>query len=255
MLGFLGAFYPWLTHWLELAMVALEVYVLFGFFALLTGLALVKSKEGVFPECLLNNFWTNRQLLNCGSRFTTGSGALNFLFYSIVQFLVIKPIIMLATAVYYQRQHQDFATGIKAILNIISALSIIFATVAVLRLYKGLRVQPNSVLVNHNGLTKILVVKLLFFFVVMNNLILRNMATRNALPVPVAFCDKGVAFNSTDTSNDWCENRTINVILIVESLICILPALISYRPHGLGLTRKIQWTNHGSRREVQDESI
>src|SRR5690606_36512686 len=110
--------------------------------------------------------------------------------------------------------------------------SVFVATLAVLRLYKGLKDQPNSVMDGHNGLSKIGVVKLLFIFVVLNNLVLRNLAAADKLPIPPGVCIPSVVL----IHREYCELRVINVVFLMEIVLCVIPAVISYRHHGLGLS-------------------
>jgi hypothetical protein len=141
-LGYVGVLYPYNFHWFELAGVFLEIYALFGFYALLTGLAYIKSPTGVFPDNLLNAKWTDRPFICCSYRFRTGNGALTFFFCQIGQFAIIKPALVLVSAIIFARTGSEPPLPLKLALNAITAISIFLATIAVLRIYKGLLVQP-----------------------------------------------------------------------------------------------------------------
>lgn len=215
----------------------MEAYVLLGFFAFLTGLAHVRGAPGTFPESLLQSKWTKRRTIRWGTPFKTGQGAQNFFFYSIVQFMIVKPVILLAIAIYYQKNGEDVPRNLRILLNLVSSLSIVIATLAVLRIYKGLISVPNSVLTGHRAILKIGVVKLLFIFIVLNSAVLKNLANNDSLPIPPRLCTEAVVAAS-DKNREFCEVRTINVIMILEILICMVPAILSYRHHGLGLSAK-----------------
>jgi hypothetical protein len=88
----------------------------------------------------------------------------------------------------------------------------------------------------HNGLIKIAVIKLLFVFIVLNNLVLSNLARNDKLPVPASLCTQDVV-DSGVPQRDLCELRTISGILMIETVLVVIPAVLSYRPHGLGLRR------------------
>ena len=241
-LAYCGLLFPWMTYWFDFIGVVLEIYVIFGFYAFLTGIGYVKGHPplGNFPDFLIEKEarWTNRPCCCFGRRFKTGVGSLTFLFYNIVQFAIIKSVVLLTLALLVFKSGQEPVQLTKILLNLVSSASIFIATAAVLRLYKEMRNQPNSVLEGHHGLLKIVVVKMLFVFIVLNNLILRNLAYAHILPIPPSLCTEAVK-DASQQFLGYCESRVINAIFIVEIVLCMIPAVISYRHHGLGLRRSL----------------
>lgn len=155
------------------------------------------------PQTSRRCWW--RCLGSCGKAFNDGQEALNNLVVQVLQYGIVKPTTDLIEAIVYTVR-PDAAVQSQRALQAIDIVSVVLALRALLICYVVLRRRKDpktkrSYFVGLSVLYKFLLIKLLFAFIVLNNLILSVLAAFDALETPSWLC---VTENATWVEEEDC---------------------------------------------------
>jgi Organic solute transporter Ostalpha len=229
-LAYFAAAFPWSNYWIGFVVSCLEAYCLSAFFALLAGLGHIFFSPSDFDKELLNSPWTNRYFIRCGSYFENGDVAFFVAKVSVLQILIVKPLVNLGKAILSTVTSKP-PSGAMIFLRVIDVISMISAIVYILRLYRCFAQASGSPLEGHNVLWKFMVVKLLFLFLVVKSILISPLVDAGVIPVDAWICPSD-AYDQPNSTR-YCQGRLEWVILIFEIVVLTIPACFSYRHHGL----------------------
>ena len=230
-LTYIAAAFPWCSAWVNFITSILESYCLIAFLALLSGLAHICFSKTAFREGIIQSYWTRKPFLFCGSSFSSGEYAYYVYKVCVMQVLLFKPLSTLIVAIATTITHGYLSTALRIFMRILGTVSLVISVLAILRLYKYLADAPGHPLQGHNVLAKFVVVKILFMFIVLDNLIIDPLVQNKIIPVDGWICPPDAY--AQELGQEFCFLRLICVIFICQIVFIILPAVYSYRHHGL----------------------
>jgi hypothetical protein len=224
----LCAFWPRIAIWIDVGFSFMEPYMLTCVFALITGFGWIKT-DGHFPEvAILQSPKTNRLCQCCGSEFSSGESALKVWKGFVLQFVLIKPCTTIFVAI-IEESGKDNLKGALIALNVIGTLSLIFSLLAIFRVYFSVREAPGAPLQGQRGFGKLLTIKILFTFIVLNRILVTPLINLGVIPVTSFFCSSNVL----ECYEEWCHIRFISVVLLMETVLLSFPAFLHFRHHPL----------------------
>ena len=109
----------------------------------------------------------------------------------VLQVGIVKPLATLVEAIIYQVNSKTHRIAFN-LLNAVSAISVIIALIALLRVYKATNHAPGLPLKNHNVVSKFIILKALFFLLIVNNLLFEPLIEGNSIPIPDWLCAASV---------------------------------------------------------------
>ena len=156
-----------------------------------------------------------RCLGSCGKRFTDGSEALTSLLVQVAQYAIVKPCTDVIEAIVYMVDISD-AVQAQRILQTIDVISVILALRALLILYVVLRrckdpVSKQSYFAGLSVVYKFILIKLLFAFVVLNNLILSVLSAFNAIDIPTWICAQNLTTEKPEDCTSLFKSKLQNL--------------------------------------------
>ena len=237
-----GAFLPWTALWMEFAQSLVEAYVLCGFLALLYGFGKLGTRN--MGEVFLNSRFASSPC-PCADQFESPGYAETWWKVMILQFSVIKPLTTLIPAVVDSQGH-PLATSSRQyiLLRIIAALSILIAVASILRVHNALAWCQENPYGNYRVFQKVAVMKLLFLFIILNTLIFAPLTASGAIPTQPWVCSADVVAYSAQYAQ-WCQDRTLQIIFMIEILIMTVPLVLYLRHHQLTQDEETGWPSCG----------
>lgn len=234
LVSMVGAYQPSQFDWVEFVYATLEAYILAGFVALLYGFGKIFTKD-IGQVFLESRFAAGPFPLLC-PKFTDPRFAERYWRVMILQFSVIKPITALIPAVMNERAGTHLAENdrLSILLRVIAAISIAIAVVAILRVHNALAYCKENPYGNHRVFLKVFVMKLLFTFIILNNLIVRPLVASGTIPVSAWMCPPDVVAASDDNAQE-CRDRLLQIAFLAEIVIMTVPLVFLFRRHQLVL--------------------
>mmetsp|Transcript_17090 Transcript_17090/g.20703 ORF Transcript_17090/g.20703 Transcript_17090/m.20703 type:complete len:365 (+) Transcript_17090:48-1142(+) len=217
-----------LSFWMEVIVSLLEGYILLFFVGLFIGWA---WRQGDPYKCLIESKWTRYPSKLCfrfgcyKKPFKTPEEAVNFILLCIYQYIVIRPGIALAVAIFYAVEGREPSRWTLFILAVIRVISIAVALLSLGRLYWALKTA--DLLTGLKGFRKLTIVKFLLTMIVFNSLVLSPLITNEKILVPNFLCsDAELAENKDD-----CQNALVQWILLLETSVLTFIAVLVFRVH------------------------
>lgn len=229
-LATITAYWPVILEEVEIAYAFLEAYIILLFFALFTSLGFARTKTPPgYLEHIKSHPATSRLVRFLGdsnwNTFRTGEGSLRFWRNLCLQFIVVKPITAIIAAIIVSRNGGILPPAVAIVLRVIGILSIVFALVALFRIYRATVSGEGRPFQGENVVRKFFIVKFIFFFViVINNLILKSLLSSGRMAIPAWLCEEAVYVGS-EVDKEHCKTRVVEVALIFECLLVALPAV------------------------------
>lgn len=186
--------------------------------------------------------------------FASGDSAFKSFYVQVVQIAFFKPASQLVIAIVEtvndaHGTHPNSKNALSTLMRVVSVISIGVTIVAILRIYKFLSAHPDEPLSGHLALAKFLVIKILFVFVIINQLFLVPLIIGSFIPIGNWICTPYAICSQMELQ--YCQNRLIEVIFAVEVLIMTIPAVATYRHHQLSvnvdLNKSDVWTTRRKR--------
>jgi len=164
-----------------------------------------------------------------------------------LQFAIIKPLGMVILLLAAIKNKAQPAQGLEFAIRLICAISIIRAIVALLGIYNALRRHESNPMGEHKVFWKLVIIKLLFGFIVLNYLIINSLAIYEKIPVDDWLCDSATqnsnitfatAFSAANTSAlPYCEQRLTNAAFVIELSLLVFPTVLFFRHHAFDETK------------------
>jgi len=159
-------------------------------------------------------------------------------FVAVGQIMVFRTIAQLINASVTQANNGQESNGLEVAMRVIQVVSIVVTIVAILRVYKFLSVQENSPLSGHWAFAKFLVIKILFLFIIVNQVILLPLISAGIIPIPNWICSLDTICSQRPAA-EYCQQRLVQVIFMFEILVVTPPAVALYRHHSLGNSKDL----------------
>jgi len=214
-----------------------EGYVFVLFLALILSWA---WEHGDVYSALLSSKVTNRWfscgMHACGSYYGSGEAILRSFCWQVYQFAIVRPLIKIIDAT--TMQVEGSPNALTLILGAINLVSIVIALKALLSLYRALRgavpdpkravegTEPLNLLKGLKAFRKFFIVKAMLGFLVLNNLVFRNLIADGKMPVPDFLCDAGDALRD-------CEARYLAFLFSLEVFLLAFLSVFVFRPSDL----------------------
>jgi hypothetical protein len=233
-MGLFAAFYPWTYTWFNVIFGIIEGYLITCFYALVVGLGWLKS-HGNYPESIIeiqnrpNQPWYT--IIRRWPKYKTGEQALYAWKWGVLQLMIVKPATLIVIA-----SVSTASTG-KAVTPVLNALMRLFSTISVLiaiqtsvRAYVTTRDIKGRPLHGHDGVYKLLTIKLLFTFILFDQVLISPLIQNGNIPIDSWICPAAVV-NCTEMYSELCILRLEAVVFISQVTILSLPAFLFFR-HG-----------------------
>lgn len=224
----IAAFWPWISIEIDVALAVAEGYIILMFFALFTGRGWTGVKGVSYPDALMESPASSLPA-PCLSSFANGRSAISSWRNMCAQFIVVKTLMMLITLGLARRNGGIAPAGASAVLRAVSTVSLILALYALIRVYRGSSNAPGEPFKGHYLVTKFMIVKILFTFIVVNNLVLKNLLVAQTIPINAWLCESFI-WSASPLNREYCETRVLSVIFLFETFIVAAFAYVWFRP-------------------------
>jgi hypothetical protein len=227
LLTLLATYWPDFAEWIEFVFGCIEGYILAGFVAVLFGYAYQSIPD--VPTALMASPWTRKphRLL---PEFSSGQQALRYWKYSILQFSFIKPLCTFIAAMYAEK-NGTLPVQLATVLRVFQALSVFLAVLSLIRCHHGLSRAEQEPFKGHNIFAKLAVMKLLFTFIVFNNLIVRPLIDAKKFPIQQWVCTPTQLADINVEA--LCEYRLLFIVFLFELFMLNVPIVFLFRHHAL----------------------
>jgi len=235
-ISMLGAFYPWGSPAVDFSIAFVEAYIIACFLAIIFGFGWAAGID--VPNALLQGTYT-RSPGCCAAPFVNADNCFAWWKWNVLQFCIVKPFCMLIIMLYVLRNKVPAPGQLVVIMRLIAAVSIIRAVISLLGAYSALRWHEKQPMGNHKVFRKLVVIKVLFGFIVLNFLIINSLVTYRNIPVDPWLCsyatqNSNVTFATSFSSVNhtglvFCQERLTNTAFVFELAIVGFPATLLFR--------------------------
>jgi len=228
---FVSAYWPWTVMWLDVGVAIIEAYLINGMLALIIGLGHIKT-QGHLPHSFMMSDYTRSPFMRCGPEFSSGDASIAYWKACTLQMLLVLPICATVLAAVETATNQSPAAAITYSMRVIRVISILVGVIAVLRVNLAIVSEtPGNPLQGHRTMFKLIFIKLIFTFVIVNSIILQPLISNNVIPVDPWLCSSAaLAQNET-----YCQVRLINVVFMFELVVLVIRSSFARAFFGLAL--------------------